>query len=47
MLGINEKNDNKMTDHNTPRSLIIGVAIKVLIVVGIGTGIAFWYMSNL
>jgi hypothetical protein len=35
-----------MADENV-KGLIIGVVIKILVVVGIGTAIAFWYMSKL
>jgi hypothetical protein len=36
-----------MTDEKVIRGLILGVVVKILIVVGIGTAIAFWYMSTL
>lgn len=36
----------KMADENI-KGLIIGVVIKILVVVGIGTAIAFWYMSKI
>jgi len=36
-----------MTDEKVIRGLILGVVVKVLIVVGIGTAIAFWYLSTL
>jgi hypothetical protein len=35
-----------MADEDVKR-LIIGVAIKIFIVIGIGTAIAFWYLSNI
>jgi len=36
-----------MSDDKEFKGLIIGVVIKILIVVGVGTAIAFWYMSTL
>jgi hypothetical protein len=35
-----------MADEDVKR-LIIGVAIKIFIVIGIGTAIAFWYLSKI
>jgi hypothetical protein len=35
-----------MADENV-KGLILGVVIKILVVVGIGTAIAFWYMSKI
>lgn len=36
-----------MSDNNEAKKLMIGLAIKVLIVVGIGTATAFWFLSTL
>jgi tetrahydromethanopterin S-methyltransferase subunit F len=35
-----------MADENI-KGLIIGVVVKILVVVGIGTAIAFWSMSKI
>lgn len=35
-----------MADENV-KGLILGVVIKILVVVGLGTAIAFWYMSKI
>ena len=35
-----------MADEDVKR-LIIGVAIKIFIVIGIGTAIALWYLSKI
>jgi len=36
-----------MSDEKIMKGLIIGVVVKILIVVGLGTAIAFWYLSTL
>ena len=36
-----------MDDDDTQKKFLIGIAIKTLIVVGIGTALAFWQLSRL
>ena len=36
-----------MTDEEAFKKLAIGIAVKLVMVVGIGTAVAFWYMSTI
>lgn len=36
-----------MDNNDSPKKFLIGIAVKVIIVIGIGTAIAFWNLSQL
>jgi hypothetical protein len=36
-----------MDNNDAQKKLLVSIAIKVLVVVGIGTAIAFWHLSQI
>lgn len=39
--------DTDMGNYDTQKKFIISIAIKILIVIGIGTAMAYWHLSKL
>ena len=38
---------SRMDNDNTQKKFLIGIALKLMIVIGIGTALAFWHLSRL
>jgi flagellar basal body-associated protein FliL len=42
-----KQQNTDMGNDDTHKKFIISIAIKILIVIGVGTAIAYWHLANL